>query len=88
MIRGRDEIIVRILSLCSEGTTKNRLVNKANLNFKTINPYLELLVKNGMIEIKEGENNTYETTGKGKELLKCFKRIQVHLNANEDLKNR
>lgn len=78
-MRGREEIIARILSVCSGGTTKTKLVNKANLNFKTIKPYLELLMKNGMIEIKEGKNDIYETTEKGKELLECFKRFQAHL---------
>ena len=88
MKRGREEIIARILSLCSEGTTKTRLVYNANLNFKTIKPYLELLVKNGMVEIKEEQNDMYRTTDKGEELLECFKKIQAHLNTKEDKNNR
>jgi predicted transcriptional regulator len=89
MKRGREEIIARLLSLCSEGTTRTRLVYNANLNFKTIKPYLELLVKNGRVEIKtEGQNDKYETTDKGEELLGCFKKIQAHLNTKEDKNNR
>jgi len=79
MKRSREEIITSILSVCSEGAGKTRVVYQTNLNFKTINPYLELLIKNGMIEIKEGQNRIYQTTDKGKELLKSFKAIQSSL---------
>lgn len=89
MKRGREEIIARILSLCSEGATKTRIVYQANLNFKTVNPYMELLTRNGMIEIKrEGQNDKYETTDKGEELLECFKKIQAHWNDKRDKNNR
>jgi predicted transcriptional regulator len=86
MKRGREEIIARLLSLCSEGTTKTRLVYDANLNTKTIKPYLELLVKNGMVEIKEEQNDMYITTDKGEELLECFKKFQAQLTDKEDRK--
>ena len=76
MKRSRDVIITQILGICSKGATKTRIVYQANLNFKTVNPYIELLSKNGMINIKEGENRLYETTTKGVELLECFKAIQ------------
>ena len=75
---------MRILSVCSEGANKTKIVYQANLNFKTVNPYIELLVKSGMIEIKEGQINIYETTDKGKELLKSFKEIQSSLNTRRD----
>lgn len=76
MKRSRDEIIAQILRICSDGASKTRLVYQANLNFKTVNPYIELLVKNDMIEIKEGKNKVYKTTNKGKELLENFEEIQ------------
>lgn len=86
MKRSKNEIIIRILSVCSEGANKTKIVYQANLNFKTVNPYIELLVKSGMIEIKEGQINIYETTNKGKELLKSFKEIQSSLNTKKDSK--
>jgi predicted transcriptional regulator len=76
MKRSRDVIITQILGICSKGATKTRIVYQANLNFKTVNPYIELLSKNGMINVREGENRLYETTPKGVELLECFKAIQ------------
>lgn len=77
---------MRILSVCSGGANKTKIVYQANLNFKTVNPYIELLVKSGMIEIKEGQISMYETTNKGKELLKSFREIQRSLNTKNDSK--
>ena len=87
MKRDREEIITRILSICSRGATKTRIVYQANLNFRTVVPYINLLVKNGMIKIKIGKNDIYETTDKGEELLECFKRIQAHWKDKEDKNN-
>ena len=69
-------IITQILGICSRGATKTRIVYRANLNFKTVNPYIDLLTKNGMIGVKEGQNKVYETTNKGTEWLESFKVIQ------------
>ena len=74
--RSREVIITQILGICSKGATKTRIVYQANLNFKTVNPYMELLIKNGMIGIKEGRNKVYETTNKGTGCLENFKIIQ------------
>ena len=49
MKRSRDIIISKILDICTDGAHKTRIVYQANLNFRTVNPYLELLTKNGMI---------------------------------------
>jgi len=76
MKRSREVIITQILGICSEGATKTRIVYQANLNFTTVNPYIELLTKNGMIGITEGQNKVYETTNKGTEWLESFKVIQ------------
>lgn len=84
MKRSKDEIMIRILTVCSEGAGKTKIVYQSNLNFKTINPYLELLVKNGMIEVKEGQIKLYKTTAKGKELLKNFKVIQNSLKTRRE----
>lgn len=73
-------IITQILGICSKGATKTRIVYQANLNFKTVNPYIELLTKNGMIGVKEGRNRIYETTNKGVEWLESFKVIQEEIS--------
>jgi predicted transcriptional regulator len=76
MKRSREMIITQILGICSKGATKTRIVYQANLNIKTVNPYIELLTKNGMIGVKEGQNKVYKTTNKGSEWLESFKVIQ------------
>jgi predicted transcriptional regulator len=82
MKRSRDRIISQILDVCTSGANKTRIVYQANLNFKTVNPYLELLTKNGMINAKEERSLVvYETTSRGLALLDNYKQIQDQLLA-------
>jgi predicted transcriptional regulator len=78
--RSRDIIISKILDICTKGAHKTRIVYQANLNFRTVNPYLELLTKNGMINAqKESNPVVYETTTRGLALLDNYKQIQSEL---------
>lgn len=76
MKRSRGEIINQILGICSKGATKTRIVYQANLNFKTVNPYIDLLIKSGLIDLRSGQNKIYMTTARGSELMESFKAIQ------------
>ena len=67
--RDRMEIMVSILNTCSRGANKTRIVYQANLNFRTVNPYLDLLEENGLIQVTGNENKLYKTTSKGLELI-------------------
>ena len=81
MKRSRDRIISNILGTCTGGAHKTKIVYKANLNFRTVIPYLELLTKNGMINTKEERNLVvYKTTTKGLALLDNIKQIQDQLS--------
>ena len=81
MKRSRDIIISKILDICTAGAHKTRIVYQANLNFRTVNPYLELLTKNGMINAqKESNPVVYETTSRGLALLDNYKQIQAELS--------
>jgi len=51
-------------------------VYQANLNFRTVIPYIELLIKNGLLESSSNSSVIYTTTSKGAQLLKHFKSIQ------------
>jgi predicted transcriptional regulator len=82
MKRSRDMIISDILDICIEGASKTRIVCKANLNFKTVNPYIELLIKNGLVNTAKEQIVTYRTTSKGKAFLENFKQIQLNLSAS------
>ena len=81
MKRSRDIIISKILDICTNGAHKTKIVYQANLNFRTVNPYLELLIKNGMINAQEERNLVvYETTIRGLALFDNYKQIQVGLS--------
>ncbi len=79
MKRSKDMIISQILDICTNGASKTRIVYQANLNFRTVNPYIELLAKNGLIDVAQGETVCYKTTIKGIRILKEFKHIQDEL---------
>ena len=80
MKRSRDMIISQILDICINGASKTRIVYQANLNFRTINPYIELLTKNGLINVEKEQTIIYKTTPKGLDLLDNFKQIQSELS--------
>ena len=75
MKRNREEIISQILNVCRNGAIKTRVVYQANLNFKTVEPYLVLLVKNNLLEVQQGEKRKYETTEKGETLLEAINQV-------------
>ncbi len=79
MKRSKDMIISQILDICVDGASKTRIVYQANLNFRTVNPYIELLTKNGLLEISSRPTIIYKTTQKGIKMLKDFKSIQNEL---------
>jgi predicted transcriptional regulator len=73
--RNREEIISQILNVCKNGAIKTRVVYQANLNFKTVEPYLDLLIKNNLLEVQNGEKKMYETTQKGESLLEAINQV-------------
>ena len=74
--RCREEIISQILEICCQGVHKTAIVYKANLNFRTINPYIELLSKNGLIEVDQG---SYTITSRGIDTLRSMKLVHAEL---------
>ena len=59
MRRSKNDIISEILDLCRTGANKTRIVYKANLNFNTVDPYIDLLIKNNLLKIKPGKKVLY-----------------------------
>lgn len=80
MKRNRDEIISKILSISIGGASKTRIVYQANLNFRTVGPYLDLLIKTNMIVVRREQQILYETTQKGIDLMKSINQIHTVLN--------
>jgi len=67
--RFKDQILCKILQVCGEGANKTQIVYSCNLNFHTVVPYLDLLIKNGLAEKLEGEIVRYRITPRGEEAL-------------------
>jgi predicted transcriptional regulator len=77
--RNKNQIISEILNICIDGASKTEIVYKANLNFRTINPYLKLLIGNDLLLTRAGPRMLYETTTKGKVLIENYNRIKDEL---------
>ena len=78
--RSKHVIISEILDICKDGANKTRIVYQANLNFRTVDPYIDLLIKNNLLEVKQEKSVLYETTDKGKKMLDDFKQINSQLS--------
>lgn len=74
--RSKDLVIAQILQVCIQGANKTRIVYLVNLNFRTIVPYLDSLVGNGLLSIEPGEISVYKTTQKGINTLQKLKEVQ------------
>ena len=76
MKRSRQEIFSEILKICLDGANKTKIVYQANLNFRTVNSYLDILIKNQhLIEKAEGKQMLYKTTRRGEDLLECMNEV-------------
>ena len=75
MKRTREEIVSRILDVCQNGASKTKIVYQTNLNFRTINPYLDLLIGKNLIKVSQGRILLYETTPRGIDLLEGIKGV-------------
>jgi len=80
MKRSKHVIVSQILDICKDGACKTKIVYQANLNFRTVNPYINLLVKNNLLTVKPGKNVMYETTDRGIKLLDEFEQINTQLS--------
>ena len=78
--RSSDMIIAQILEACIGGASKTKIVYQANLNFSTVNPYIDLLVKRSLIVAVRDNRLTYKTTDNGIQLMKMFKHHQNEIS--------
>jgi len=75
MRRDKLQIILDILEICVNGANKTKIVYQANLNFKMVNIYLDILTNDQLLDVDSEQSKIYVTTNKGKELLKDVKQI-------------
>ncbi len=81
--RTKLEIILTVLNVCAHGASKTRIVYAANLNFRTANLYIDLLLKKGLLESKPSSRPSYMTTLQGTEVMKSL--MQINMNLLQDL---
>ncbi len=77
--RSKDRIIFEVLSICIDGENITRIVYRANTNFTTIKAYMDLLIKNGLIESIQGSPVLYKTTQKGIVMRNRLKKLREEL---------
>ncbi len=79
MIMRRDKlkILIEILEISDgDGANKTKIVYGSNINFKVADAYLDMLIKEDLIEVlSPGPREKYRTTPKGKEMIKNIKEI-------------
>jgi len=76
--RSRDQIKAQILALCQEDdTSKTRIVYQVNLNFRTVETYLDLLLEKGLLEAIPGRCIVYKTTEKGEGALESHRAVEA-----------
>jgi predicted transcriptional regulator len=75
--RSKDQIIVQILNTCQEEcVNKTKVVYQANLNFRTVVPYLDQLITKGLLEASADKFPLYRTTAKGEKALESLREIE------------
>jgi predicted transcriptional regulator len=77
--RSKSEIILNILTVCMKGASKTKIVYQANLNFKTVTPYIDLLSEKGLLNARHGSGIIYETTPQGIEVVKTLRQLSNKL---------
>ena len=76
--RSKDQIKTQILTLMPERQRKQtRIVYQVNLNFRTVEPYLDLLLEKGLLEVIPGAYIMYKTTEKGEGALESHRAIEM-----------
>jgi predicted transcriptional regulator len=77
--RCKEEIIAQILSICLEDTNKTKIADATCMNFQSMNEYLDLLTKSGLLEEHIGIQRIYRTTKKGIGILDHLKTIHEQI---------
>jgi predicted transcriptional regulator len=71
--RSRVDIAAAVLYAARKGALKTQVMYRAVVSFPQVEEYLDLLIKQGMVEYSE--DNMFYTTDKGMRFLKMYKDI-------------
>ena len=78
--RSKDQIILEILRICARGENVTKIVYQTNTNFTTVKGYLNMLMKNGLVECDTSSPRIYRATSKGLEMMKRLREIHRELD--------
>ena len=74
-----------VLDAADGGALKTHIMYGANLSFRQLENYLDLMIKNSLLEkTVRIERETYETTDKGKNFLQQYHEIRALLTAEDN----
>jgi predicted transcriptional regulator len=87
--RNRWEIILDILKVTKEEqkVKKNRIIHKANMDWRNFNRYFDYLQAEGLITKCNSDPNCYELTDKGKNLLQKLKEVAELIDVTPRISN-
>ena len=78
------DIIAAILSVAKDGAGKTQIMYRANLSFKQLQKYMDLLMMKNLLNSFEGNHGTiYETTSRGSEFLHDYRKIKELLSESD-----
>ena len=80
--RDRLSIIAAILEAANSGASKTRIMFSANLSFKLLEKYLDVVIKAGFVRI---EYSNYRLTEQGRAFLKNYKLLQEKFSRTQGL---
>jgi predicted transcriptional regulator len=76
--RNKMEIAAGILEIAKTGSRKTRIMYLGNLSFDLLQKYLDMLVRLGLLSMRNGDEKIYVATEKGREFLEDFNELQKH----------
>jgi len=76
--RGRLEIVADILSVAESGSSKTRIMYQANLSYRLLIRYLDMILKAGLVYLND--SSEYVTTAKGRDFLEKFRKYSKRVD--------
>jgi predicted transcriptional regulator len=81
--RSNKAIITQVLEVCRAGSNRAQVISRADLNSQSADLYLDLLVKNELIEMINAQGTIYRTAPKGLEVLDRLNALAKLIPDNE-----
>lgn len=72
--RSREDIVAAILDIAKHGAIKTRIMYRAFLSYPQLKEYLDMLLKNGLLE-HDANEKVYSTTASGMQFLDIYRKM-------------